>query len=181
MKISKKQLTILLGIIVVLAISNVAVALYYMSRSVDITGGVDTVGSIEVYDDDGVTVWTNYDFPNFTGGSASNYVKDFFINNTGNQPVYVYWNISSSSLSWSSLESGYVYYESAVLKYSFDIMIAWPPATPDYWSPNDYTTPESLYIPVGEGKPLRIVHQYTGNPTTAETYSLTITFYAEDA
>jgi hypothetical protein len=60
-------------------------------------------------------------------------------------------------------------------------MIAWPPTTTDLWTPNDYSTPESLYIPVGEGKPLRINHQYTGEPNTAETYSLTITFYAEDA
>jgi hypothetical protein len=180
MKISKKQLTILLGIIVLLVISNVAVALYYMSRSVDLTGGVDTVGSIEVYDEDGVTLWASYEFPNFTGGTAETHFKTFFINNTGNQPVAVYWNISTSSLSWLPTIDGYSYSIDLTYKYYFNIQTSWPTPT-EYWAPNDYIDPDSLLIPVGEGKQLRIFHQYSGNPNTAETYSLTITFYAEDS
>lgn len=181
MKISRKQLTVLLGIILLLAISNVAVALYYMSRDVDITGGVDTVGSIIVYDSDGLTEMTSYDFPNFTGGTGGTYFKTFFINNTGNQPVYVYWNISASSLSWAALANGYSYVIDLTTKYYFFIQTSWTPDPFDYWSPNDYTTPESLLIPVGEGIELRMFHQYLGEPTTAEEYSLTMTFYAEDS
>ena len=50
-------------------------------------------------------------------------------------------------------------------------------------APNDYSGPgvASVYLDVGEGRELRLTNHYTGNPTTAETYALTMTFYAEDA
>ena len=179
MKISKNQLTVLLGTILLLAISNIAVALYFMSRDVDITGGVDTYGAIEVYDSDGVTEMTAYDFPNFTGGDSETQFKTFFINNTGNQPVYVYWNISDSSLEWTTTEFGYIHVVGLETKYEFNIQTSWPSSI-EYWSPNEYTTPEALVIPVDGGVELRIFHQYYGSPKTAETYSLTMSFYAFD-
>jgi len=67
MKLSKKQLA-LIALVIVLVISNIAFAVLYMTRDVTITGGVSTVGSIEVYKDDGTTLLTSIDFPNFTGG-----------------------------------------------------------------------------------------------------------------
>lgn len=181
MKLSKKQLA-LIALVIVLVIGNIAFAYLYMTRDVTITGGVSTIGSIEVYDDDGVTEWTSYNFPNFTGGVAATAHKHFFINNTGNQPVYVYWNISSSSITWISNVNGYGGYSPFPShKYNFFIATAWPPDTLDYWASNNYTTPEALYLDVGEGKELRIVHQYTDSPVTAESYSLVMSFYAEDA
>lgn len=180
MKFSKKQLTLLLGCIVVLAVGNVALAALWLSRDVDITGGVDTVGTIEVYDEDALTLLTSYDFPNFTGGVGETSYKEFFIVNTGNQPVYVHWNISSSSLTWNPTSIGYQ--EASISKYVFSIQNA---SSLDYLAPNDYSTPTVanalLYIDVGESAYMRIEHEYMGYPSTAEQYSLTMTFYAEDA
>jgi hypothetical protein len=178
MKLSRKLLTVLMGSILVLGVSNVVFAFLYMSRNVDITGGVDATGSIEVYDTDGVTIMTSYDFPNFTGGVAEWSYKYFYINNTGNQPVYVYWNISSSSLTWTPIVTGYQHFVDAVSKYEFFLMNA---SLAEYFAPNDYTTPGSIFIDVGEQAYLVISHYYTGTPNTAEKYTLTITFYAEDA
>jgi hypothetical protein len=178
MKLSRKQLPVLIGIILILGVGNVAFALLYMSRSVDITGGVSVVGTIEVYDEDAVTIMTSYDFPNFTGGVAGEGIKYFYINNTGNQPVNVNWNISSSSLIWNPISVGYEHEEAAVTKYEFFVQNA---SSLDYVAPNSYPTPGSVYIDVGESAYMRIMHQYTGNPNTAEQYSLTMTFYAEDA
>jgi hypothetical protein len=180
MRISKKYLPFI-ALVVVLAIANITLAVLYMTRDVNITGGVSVVGSIEVYDEDGVTILTNYEFPNFTGGEPATSVKNFFINNTGNQPVYIYWNITSSSVNWTANVNGYVGFESAVHKYNFFIATSWSPDPFDYWVPNDYSTPEALFLDVGEGKELQIRHQYTGEPNTAELYSLTMRFYAEDA
>ncbi len=179
MKLSRKQLA-LIALAIALIISNITLAVLYMTKDVDITGGVSVVGAIEVYDDDGVTLLTSYEFPNFTGGVGASAFKNFFINNTGNQPVYVYWNISSSSITWIANAQGYGGY-SPTLKYYFNIMTSWSPDPADNWAPNDYTTPEALYLGVGEGKELRINHQYTGSPNTAEVYSLVMSFYAEDA
>ncbi len=180
MKLGKRRLAIIALVVVLVAI-NIALAVLYMTKDVTITGGVSVVGSIEVYDDDGTTVLTSYEFVNFTGGQPETAFKNFFINNTGNQPVYVYWNISSSSISWIANEFGYGGYEGPTLKYNYFIATSWLPDPYDYWSPNDYTTPEALYLDVGEGMELQIVHQYTGNPSTAESYSLVMSFYAEDA
>ncbi len=132
-----------------------------------------------------MTVLTSYEFPNFTGGVAATAIKTFFINNTGNQPVYVYWNMSSSSSSssvtWLNNSLGYAGYEAATHKYNFFIATAWLPDPFDYWSPNGWSTPEALYLDVGEGKELQIRHQYTDSPNTAESYNLVMSFYAEDA
>ena len=180
MKLNKRRLAII-ALVVVLVTINIALAVLYMTKDVTITGGVSVVGSIEVYDDDGTTVLTSYEFVNFTGGQPATAFKNFFINNTGNQPVYVYWNISDSSIIWLANDLGYAYYEDITLKYNYNIATSWLPDPYDYWSPNNSSTPEALYLDVGEGKELRIVHQYTGDPNTAESYSLVMSFYAEDA
>jgi hypothetical protein len=179
MKLSIKQLPVLVGFILILGFSNVVFALLYMSRDVDITGGVSVVGSIEVYEIDGVTVMTSYDFLNFTGGVEEISYKEFFINNTGNQPVYVHWNISSSSLTWQLMAEGYMYVENLVDKYLLMIEANWTTIS-DFWGPINGGLPP-LHIPVGEGKHLRFYLWYSGTPNTAEAFSLTVTFYAEDA
>ena len=93
---SRKQFLAIIALMLMLITSSVAFAVLYMTKSVTITGGVSVVGAIEVYDEDGVTPLTDYDFSLFTGGTPESLQKYFFINNMGNQPVYVYWNISST-------------------------------------------------------------------------------------
>jgi hypothetical protein len=176
MKLSKKQLA-LIALVVVLAISNIAFAVLYETRNVDFTGGVSVIGDIEVFRDDGTTVLTSFDFPNFTGGVAYTHQLDFFINNTGNQPLYVYWNISTStstsSVAWSIQIDHYRGYEAAAHKYSFSIYNG----TSDFWTPDT----EARMIPVGQRIQERFELMYIGDPATAETFSLTVTFYARDA
>ena len=178
MKLSKKQLTVLIGVVFVLGLSNVGFALMYMSRDVGITGGVSTVGSIEVYESDGVTVLTSYDFSNFTGGVEETSYKEFFINNTGNRPIDVSWNVSSP-LTWQLGGQHYEYIENFNLKYILWIEANWTTTT-DIWAPLNTGYPP-LHIPVGEGQHLRFDLYYSGIPNTAEQFSLTVTFYAEDA
>ncbi|UCE38705.1 MAG: hypothetical protein JSW00_05615, partial [Thermoplasmata archaeon] len=149
MNLSKKYLVII-SVVIALVVSNTVFALLWMTRDVDITGGVSVVGAIEVYDEDGTTLLTDITFENYTGGVESVRSQYFFINNTGNQPVYVYWNISSSSVSWTPVEYGYL--EQFDNAYVFQIYTSWSPDPTEYWSPNDYTTPEALYIAAGQGK-----------------------------
>lgn len=172
MKLSKKQLA-LIALVIVLVISNVAFAVLYMTRDVTITGGVSVVGSIEVYEDDGVTVLTSFDFDNFTGGVAQMPTLDFFINNTGNQPLYVYWNISTSSIAWSKVTEVYRHSEAATHKYTFAIYNA----TFDFWTPDT----EARILEVDQSIQETFELTYTGDPVTAGTFSLTVTFYAKDA
>lgn len=177
MKLSKKTLPALIGLILILGVSNVAFALLYMSRNVNIIGGVSVVGTIEVYDEDMQTPLTDITFENYTGGIYANRTKNFAIINTGNQPVFVYWNISSSSVSWTPNVQGYN--EQSNAEYTFRILTSWNPS-PVYWSPNDYTTPEALIINAGETKNLIMEHTYNALSSIAEVFDLTITFYAEN-
>ena len=171
MKLSKKQLA-LIGLVIVLVITNITFAVLYMTRDVTITGGVSTVGSIEVYEDDGTTLLTNIDFENFTGGVAHTNEQIFFVNNTGNQPVYAYWNISSSSIIWEVGAVGYVHKPGGLDKYTFTISNA----TYHAWLPNT----QGVLIDVDEGAWFTFHLGYTGDVKTAETFSLTVTFYAQD-
>ena len=173
MKLTKKRLA-LIALVVALAIGNITFAILYMTRDVNITGGISTIGSIEVYQDDGVTVLTSFDYDNFTGGVAQSlYGPDFFINNTGNQPLYVYWNISASSIAWENTSTGYHYLEAAVMKYQFHIRNG----TADFWTPNT----EARIIPVDQAISEEMILSYSGSNKTAEAISFTVTFYAKDA
>jgi hypothetical protein len=156
-----------------------------MTKHVTMTAGVSVVGEIEVYGDDGVTPFTGATIPNFTGGQPGFWITNFFINNTGNQPVNVYWNISSTSLimaNWIAYSFGYNYSESATIKYTVAINLnTTTPETPDLWSPNDYITPVALHLDVGEGRKVGMYLGYTGEPNTAELFSYTMSFYAQDS
>lgn len=172
MKLSKKQLA-LIALAIVLVISNIAFAVLYMTRDVTITGGVSVIGSIMVYQDDGTTPLANIDFDNFTGGTAEFHTYDFFINNTGNQPVYVYWNISASSISWEIFGQVYKHIEDLEYKYEFLIQNA----TSHFWLPDT----QGVQLDVDEGATFHFILFYTGNVKTAEVFDLTATFYAQDA
>lgn len=163
----------LIALVAVLVVSNIAFAVLYMTRDVNITAGVESAqGSIEVYQGDGVTVLTSFDYPNFTAGVYNEWTQDFFINNTGNTPVYVYWNMSTSSIPWYEVAGSYYHDEAATTKYSFYIT-----NTSVQWVPNvggwEILVDQAFY---GE---MNLI--YWGTPKTTETFSFTVTFYARDA
>jgi len=163
-------------LIIVLVISNIAFATLFLTKLVGAGNVVSVIGAIEVYDSDGVSPLTSYDFPLFTGAVAETFLKYFFVNNTGNQPVYVYWNISTSSIAWEARTPNldvYDYCEDSTWKYSFGIR-------QDFLTPTDYWHPdrEAIFLGVSEGIKLRFELYYTGEPNTAETFTMTISFYA---
>ncbi len=162
--------------IIVSVIGNTVVVALLLAEQADAANVMSVVGSIEVYDSDGETPMTSYDFPLFTGGSAETFTKDFFVNNTGNQPVYVYWNISESSIVWEAHTlhlDMYDHFEGDMWKYSFGIRQDFSPPT-DYWRPDV----EAIFLSVGAGIKLRCELCYTGEPNTAETFTMTLSLRA---
>jgi hypothetical protein len=163
-------------LIIVSVIGNIAFATLLLAEQAGAANVMSVVGTIEVYDSDGETPMTSYDFPLFTGGSAETFVKDFFVNNTGNQPVYVYWNISESSIVWEAHTPHldmYDHLEDDTWKYSFGIRQDFSTPT-DYWSPDV----EAIFLSVGDGIKLRCELYYTGEPNTAETFTMTLSLRA---
>jgi hypothetical protein len=177
MQFSKRNMAII-ALVIILVASNVAFAVLYMTKNVNISGGVAAVGAIEIYEEDGVTPLTDYDFPLFTAGTLDYYILDFFVNNTGNVPVYVTWNISTSSISWENVGPRYVHLESSVEKYYYTLF---EPDYSEYWCPYyDGYTAEIVVLAVGAGEHIQLLLTYLGSPTTPETFSLVMSFYAKD-
>jgi hypothetical protein len=163
-------------LIIVLVIINIAFATLFLTKRAGAGNVVSVVGAIEVYDSDGISPLTSYDFPLFIGGIADTFLKNLFVNNTGNQPVYVCWNISTSSIAWEARTpnlDAYDHYEDDTRKYGFAIRQDFSTPT-DYWHPNR----EAIFLGVSEGIKLRLELHYTGEPNTAETFTMTISFYA---
>jgi hypothetical protein len=172
MKLSKKQLAII-ALVAILAVSNIVFAYLYMTKDVNFSGGISVLGEMEVYHSDGETVLTGFGFNNFTGLVTEELTLPFFINNTGNMPLYVYWNISTSSLAWTKAGVGYSHLHDVTTIYSFSIYNA----SVDYWIPET----EARILGVDEDISETFSLLYTGESTPAETFSLTVTFYARDA
>jgi hypothetical protein len=181
MKLNGKQL-IVIGVILVLVYLNITIASLYMTKSLTITGGVSVVGAIQIYDSDGVTPLTSIAFNNFTGGNGTQFFKYYYVNNTGNQPVYVRWNISSSTITWLNMTTYYAHNESGVPKYLF---YNYPPSgyfgTGYPWSPRESNSTAAISLAVGSGVQCFFMLFYSGFPDTPETFSLTVTFYAESS
>jgi hypothetical protein len=77
---------------------------------------------------------------------------------------------------------GYNYTESGTIKYHIGMVTnSTDPENPDLWAPNDYITPDALHLDPGEGRGVSHYHQYTGEPNTAEMFSYTMSFYAQDS
>lgn len=180
MHLSRKHLAII-ALVVVLTVTNIALAAYYMTKNVNISGGVQAVGSIEAYYEDGVTVLTSFDFPLFNPGEAGVLTKSFFINNTGSVDLYVVWNISSSSIVWTgdSTGEGYEHIEGMEVKYTFRMYKGYPGS--DIWRPDaDFTTPNYRSVEVGIGRIVTMELTYSGIPATGEEFTLVISLYAID-
>jgi len=165
------------GVILVLLVSNLVLAALFGAKPVCARNGVSALGAIEVYDSDGVTPLTGYNFPLFVGGTVDTFTKSFFIRNVGSQPVDVYWNLTGSSISWELRAAPYLnvydHYEEGVLKFSFGVTQDLTVST-DYWHP-DW---EVIFLGVDEGVELGFELHYTGEPNTAETFAMTVSFYA---
>ncbi len=163
-------------LIIASVIGNIVVVTLLLAEQAGAASVVSVVGAIEVYDSDGETPLTSYDFPLFTGGSAETFTKDFFVNNTGNELVYVYWNISESSIVWEAQTphlDAYDHFEDATWKYSLGIR-------QDFSTPTDYWRPEAeaIFLSVGAGIKLQCELYYTGEPNTAETFTMTLSLRA---
>ncbi|UCE38706.1 MAG: hypothetical protein JSW00_05620 [Thermoplasmata archaeon] len=152
-------------------------ATLFLTKNVNANSTITVLGEFEVYDSDGVTLLSSYDFPFFNGGLSETFYKYFFINNTGSSPVCVYWNISSSSIFWEVMATPcpdrYDHYEEGALKYSFGIYRVFTSSV-DYWCPSI----EAIFLDVEEVVKLRFELYYTGEPITAETFILTTSFYS---
>lgn len=175
-----KLRSLLYRLAIVLVISNLVFAVVHFSKHDSAYGELEVEGEIEVYDSDGVTPITGYDFPLFLGGAEETFHKSFFINNTGTKLVEVYWNLTASSILWQltgSLHPNmYDHYENSIWKYSLGIVkdVQMPP---QYWDPNR----EAIPLAVGEGVKLQLELYYTGRPIRAETFTVTLSLDAESS
>ena len=168
------------NLIIWLLVSSTVFSTLHFTKYVDTGNGVSVEGTIEVYDSDGVSPLTSYDFPLFTGGTAETFLKNFFISNTGNQPVSVYWNVAASSVFWqvkaTPFPDMYDCYEDNVWKYRFGIRQDFV-ASADYWHPDG----EAVFLEVGAKIRLQFEVYYTGEPNTAETFTMAISFCARQS
>ena len=89
MRITKKKIA-LIALILTLAATNATLAVMYLQKDVSITGGVATQGSIEVYQADGTTPLTTFDFPLFTANPPHTHTVTFYVENTGNVATVVF-------------------------------------------------------------------------------------------
>jgi len=178
--LSKKRIAII-ALLLTLGVTNVALAYLYMNKDVTISGGVASSGAIAIYQADGQTEMTSINFPLFQGAQQSA-TRFFFVNNTGNVPVNVYWYISNGNPNNWLIESGgqaYIYTESAQTKYRFSINNqVLPDGTPGtgLWNP-DPTGTQVVTIGVGQGAKFSIDLSHPA-VNTPETFSFVLSFYA---
>jgi len=182
--LSKKQAGIL-AIAIVLIATNVALAAWTLTRELAITGGVQTLGEITVYNPEETQAISNFDFNLFTGGLTSTQNLFFHIRNTGNTPALVTWEISTSSNTWTvDATSTKDYYRNIVesnTKYTLKINKQSPLS--GIWAPKTAVEPEGsrqIVIDPGQSAALALELWYNGAINVPDTFSLTVSFYAEN-
>lgn len=175
MKLTRKQIIVITVVVAVFMSINIVFALTHMDKSLKLSGGVRHAEmGIEIFDEDGVIPLEDFNFPKFPEGIENTYYKTFFINNTGDFPVSVEWNIETSTLDWTLIDDEYyAYFEDtsevkSVLKYEFKVFIYWDGIVVD-WYPegNHYLT-----LDVGQGVRGRLLLRYTGEPSTLDKFKL---------
>ena len=126
----------------------------------------------------------NIDFPLFTANPPHSHAQWFFINNTGNLPVVVYWDISNCiPNSWSKGVDGnaYIFSENGDSKYRFLInKQVVPDGSTGIWRP-DLSSIHGLSIGVGQGAKLSIDLLHYVEVDTPGAFSFVLSFYAYDA
>lgn len=181
---SKKRVAII-ALLLTLGVTNVALAVMYLNKDVTISGGVASSGAIAIYQADGQTEMTSIAFDPFQGTQQSA-TQFFFVNNTGNVPVAVYWRISNCNPDNWAIESGgqaYRYAENDQSKFRFSINNqVFPDGTPGVglWNP-DPTGTEVVTLGVGQGAKFGIDLVHYVEVNTPGTFSFILSFYPKDA
>lgn len=175
----------LLALVIVLIATNIAFAAWLVTRNITMTGGVETVGDIKVYNQDGTQEVSAFNFALFTGGTSATQNIFFRIKNTGNTPALVEWKISSSPITWTvDTEYSKDYYRHIVgTDTKYTLKINKQPPLNGIWAPQDATDPsaaEQITLAVGEYAILALELYYNGAVNIAETFSLTVSFYAQN-
>lgn len=179
-----KKYTAVIAILLVLFAANAALAIMYLNKDVAISGGVASTGSIALYKENGETTLTSIDFPVFTANPPHSHSQWFFINNTGNMPIVVYWDISNCiPNNWSKDLDGnaYVFSENGDSKFRFSInKTIVPDGSTGFWKPG-LSSLNGLAIGVGQAAKLNIDLLHYVNVTMPGTFSFVLSFYAYDA
>ena len=167
-------------LIVTLMVCSVALVALCFTKQAEAANKVVTTGEIEVYGEDGLSPMASYDFSLFKAGISGTHFNCFFVKNTGRLPVWVKWSITTSSIVWKPNVKhgfrGYYHYEGGVCKYSFGIR-------QEFRVVGGYLAPESNSFLLEGGKRAKLWFElsYTGKPSTAETFTLTVSFCAISA
>jgi hypothetical protein len=166
-------------LIVALAVCTVFLTLLLSAKPVEAYSGITTEGDIRICTESGQSELTIIRFPLFTAGRPDKQDEWFIVRNVAEQPVYVSWSISSSSILWSPVasgsQSGYDHDEGGVQKYTFRIL------------QHDQgkvmcLAPEQAILVLKERESVKLCFElaYSGSPTTAETFTMTVTFHAAE-
>jgi len=154
-----------------------------MNRDVTISGGVAASGTISILKEDQQTEMTTIQIPEFQGTTHSN-TTYFWVKNTGNLPVAVYWLISNCHPDSWAIESGgqaYRYMESAETKFRFSINNQINPdgtTGSGLWNPDPNGNQVVLLNPGQDAKFAIDVLHYYQDVNTPGTFSFTLSFYA---
>jgi len=165
---------------IAMTICSIVLATLCFTKPVEARNQVATIGEIKVYNENGISELTSYDFPLFAAGTPGTHLKWFVVRNTGKQPVHISWSLTASSIAWSRItrhnSKGYDHNEGGIKKYTFRIL-------QDTRKPDAYIPPEqkTILLKGGESKKLCFELTYSGKPKTAETFALTVSFYATKA
>ena len=164
-------------LILTLTILTVIMATFCFTKQTEASNRIATQGDIKIYTENGKSELTSISFPLFTAGKPDTQQKWFTVQNTGKQNVHVSWSITQSSITWNHLtktkQNGYSHTESSSQKYTLRIR-------QDKQNQNTYLNPEqnTILLKNKENTKLCLELTYTGKPTTAETFTLTITLTA---
>ena len=179
--LGKKKAGLLVAAIVLIT-TNIAFAVLYMTKPVTITGGVKSVGAIEIYNQAGTEIINTFAFEQFDPGVSDTNNMFFNIKNTGNVPVYVYWEITSPTATWTATGNQYRCDEQGVPKYYMFINKQYDPY--GTWAPNPSSVPvadKRILINSGQSASLAMQLDYTGNVNTPEALSVTVSFTAQSS
>jgi hypothetical protein len=180
----QKKTAGIVALVLTLLSTNIALAIVYMTKTVTITGGVAETGTIEVYQENAETTLTTIAISQFQGTTHSNYTY-FWINNTGNMPVKINWEITNPNPTGWTIDTpnqGYIFTENTNTKYTFSINNQInPDGTPGTgkWLPDPTGTTQTITIPVGKAAKfsMDLIHNQAVN--TPGDFSFGLSFTAQ--
>ena len=168
----------LLALVTILIATNATFAVVYYTRNVPLSGGVKQSGTIQLYEGTEQTaVLTSFAFEDFIADVSDTDTIQFNIRNTGTLPVNVYWEIASPPTGWAVASDRYSYTVDSTIKYYLTINRQ----TGGFWQPRLGSTPDDtrIQLAAGAGAQFSMDLYYSGNPSTFDDLSLTLSFTAE--